>query len=92
MNIILWLIVGAVTGWLASRLMGTSSQQGLILDAIVGIIGAVLAGLFISPILGVSSINQNNFSLSALFVSLLGAVALLALVKLFSTRGTRRIR
>lgn len=83
MNIFLWLIAGGVIGWLASRLMGTGSPQGLILDTVVGIIGAVLAGWFISPILGASIINQNNFSLPALFVSLLGAVALLALVMCF---------
>jgi len=83
MNIILWLIAGAVIGWLASRIMGTNSQQGLILDIVVGVIGAFLAGWFLTPIFGIGTINQNNFSLPALLVSLLGAVILLAIVRLF---------
>jgi len=83
MNIILWLIAGAVIGWLASRIMGTNSQQGLILDIVVGVIGAFLAGWFLTPIFGIGMINQNNFSLPALLVSLLGAVILLAIVRLF---------
>jgi len=87
MNIIIWLIAGAFIGWLASRIMGTSSQQGLILDIVVGIAGAVLAGWFLTPLFGISTINQSNFSLPALLVSLLGAIVLLAIVKLFTRRG-----
>ena len=87
MNIIIWLIAGAFIGWLASRIMGTSSQQGLLLDIVVGIVGAVLAGWFLTPLFGISTINQSNFSLPALLVSLLGAIVLLAIVKLFTRRG-----
>jgi len=87
MNIIIWLIAGAFIGWLASRIMGTSSQQGLLLDIVVGIVGAVLAGWFLTPLFGISTINQSNFSLPALLVSLLGAIILLAIVKLFTRRG-----
>jgi uncharacterized membrane protein YeaQ/YmgE (transglycosylase-associated protein family) len=82
MNLIIWLIAGAVIGWLASRIMGTSGQQGLILDIVVGIVGALLAGWFLTPLFGISTINQNNFSLPALLVSLLGAIILLAIVRL----------
>ena len=82
MNIIIWLIAGAVIGWVASRIMGTSGQQGLLLDIVVGVVGAVLAGWFLTPLFGVGTINQNNFSLPALLVSLLGAIILLAIVKL----------
>jgi uncharacterized membrane protein YeaQ/YmgE (transglycosylase-associated protein family) len=82
MNFVIWLIAGAVVGWVASRIMGTSGQQGLILDIVVGIVGAFLAGYFLTPFFGISTINQNNFSLPALLVSLLGAVILLALVRL----------
>ena len=67
--------------------MGTNSQQGLILDIVVGIVGAVLAGWFLTPLLGISTINQSNFSLPALVVSLLGAIILLAIVKFFRRRG-----
>ena len=89
MNLILWLIAGAVIGWLASRIMGTNSQQGLLLDIVVGVVGAVLAGWFLTPLFGVSTINQNNFSIPALLVSLLGAIVMLAIVKLFQRGGLR---
>jgi len=82
MNFIIWLIAGAFIGWLASVIMGTSGRQGLILDIVVGVIGAFLAGYFLTPFFGVSTINQNNFSLPALLVSLLGAVILLFIVRL----------
>ena len=83
MNLIIWLIAGAVIGWLASKIMGTNSQQGLLLDIVVGVVGAFLAGWFLTPLFGIGTINQNNFSLPALLVSLLGAVLLLAIVRLF---------
>jgi uncharacterized membrane protein YeaQ/YmgE (transglycosylase-associated protein family) len=89
MNFILWLVVGGVIGWLASILMKTNDQQGMFLNVVVGIVGAMLSGWFISPMVGVSTINQNNFSLLALFVSFLGAAILLALVNLVR-RGTAR--
>ncbi len=82
MNVIVWLVVGGVIGWLASILMKTDGQQGIILNVIVGIVGAALGGLFISPLLGISTINQNNFSLPALVVSFIGAAILLAIVNL----------
>jgi uncharacterized membrane protein YeaQ/YmgE (transglycosylase-associated protein family) len=87
MNFIIWLIAGAIVGWVASRIMGTSGQQGLILDIVVGVVGAFLAGYFLTPFFGISTINQNNFSIPALLVSLVGAVILLALVRVFTSRG-----
>jgi uncharacterized membrane protein YeaQ/YmgE (transglycosylase-associated protein family) len=90
MNFIIWLIAGAIVGWVASRIMGTSGQQGLILDIVVGVVGAFLAGYFLTPFFGISTINQNNFSIPALLVSLGGAVILLAVVRMFNTRGRRR--
>ncbi len=89
MNLILWLIAGAVIGWLASQIMGTSSQQGLLLDIVVGVVGAFLAGWFLTPLFGIATINQNDFSFPALMVSLLGAVLLLAIVRLFRRGGLR---
>ena len=82
MNLIAWLIVGGVIGWLASIMMNTNHQQGILLNVVVGIVGAMLAGWFISPLVGFGTINQNNFSLPALLVSFVGAVILLAIVKL----------
>jgi uncharacterized membrane protein YeaQ/YmgE (transglycosylase-associated protein family) len=88
-NFIVWLIAGAIIGWLASRIMGTNGQQGLLLDIVVGVVGAFVAGWFLTPLFGITTINQNNFSLPALLVSLLGAVLLLAVVRLFSRGGLR---
>ena len=89
MNFIIWLIVGGVIGWLASMLMKTNDQQGMILNVVVGIVGAMLGGWLISPRVGVGTINQDNFSLPALLVSFVGAAVLLAIVNLFR-RGSVR--
>jgi len=82
-NFIIWIIVGGILGWLASLLMRTNAQQGVLLDIIVGIVGAFLGGLLLAPLFGTGTINQNDFSLSGLLVSLLGAIILLAIVNLF---------
>ena len=82
-NFIVWLIVGGVLGWLASMVMRTDKQQGVILNVVVGIVGAFLGGLLISPLLGRGTINQSDFSLGGLLVSFLGAVILLAIVNFF---------
>lgn len=89
MNFIIWLIVGGVIGWLASMLMKTNDQQGMFLNVVVGIVGAMLGGWFISPLVGIGTINQNNFSLPAMLVSFLGAAILLAIVNLLR-RGSAR--
>jgi uncharacterized membrane protein YeaQ/YmgE (transglycosylase-associated protein family) len=89
MNLIIWLIVGGLIGWVASRFMRTDAQQGIVLNVVVGIVGAILGGWFLSPLFGVTTINQNNFSIPSLFVSFLGAVILLAIVN-FVRRGTVR--
>ena len=89
MNFIIWLIVGGVIGWFASIVMKTDGQQGIVLNVIVGIVGAMLGGWFISPLIGVGTINQDNFSLPALLVSFVGAAILLAIVNLVR-RGTAR--
>ena len=82
MNFIIWLIVGGVIGWVASMIMKTDAQQGVFLNIVVGIVGAFLGGWLISPLIGVGTINQDNFSLPAMLVSLVGAVILLAIVKM----------
>jgi uncharacterized membrane protein YeaQ/YmgE (transglycosylase-associated protein family) len=89
MNFILWLIVGGILGWVASMIMRTNEQQGILLNIVVGIIGALLAGWLLSPLLGAGTINQGDFSLAALFVSLLGAVILLAIVNLVRRGAVR---
>jgi len=87
MNLLLWIIVGGILGWIASRMMGTDDQQGVLLNIVVGVVGAFVAGLLLSPLLGVGTINQSDFSLPSMLISLLGAVILLALVNAF--RGRR---
>lgn len=88
-NFIVWIILGGILGWLASMIMRTDAQQGTFLNIIVGIIGAFLAGMFLSPLFGVGTINQNDFSVPSLLVSLLGAVILLAIVNLFRRGAVR---
>ncbi|MBK7916638.1 MAG: GlsB/YeaQ/YmgE family stress response membrane protein [Candidatus Promineifilaceae bacterium] len=89
MNFIIWLIVGGIVGWLASILMHTNGQQGLFLNILVGIVGAFVAGVVLTPLLGITTINQNNFSLPGLLVSLVGAIILLAVINLFRVGGLR---
>ena len=84
MNFILWLIVGGLIGWLASLVMRTDAQQGILLNVIVGIVGAFLAGLVTA-----GTINQGDFSLSSLIASFLGAVVLLAIVNLVRRGNVR---
>ena len=82
-NFIVWLIVGGIIGWVASLIMHTDGQQGTLIDIVVGIVGAFIAGLVLTPLFGISTINESNFSLPALLVSLLGAILLLAVVNFF---------
>lgn len=89
MNIIIMLIVGGLIGWVASMVMRTNAQQGVILNIVVGIVGALLAGLLLAPLLGTGTLTQGDFSLSSLLVSLLGAVVLLAIVNLFRRGAVR---
>ena len=89
MNFIIWIVVGGLLGWVESMIMRTDAQQGMFLNVVVGIIGALLGGWLLAPLFGTGTINQNDFSISSLLVSLLGAVILLAIVNLFR-RGTPR--
>lgn len=83
MGIIIWLIVGGVCGWLASLIMRTDAQQGVILNIVVGIIGAVISGL-------IFGVNMNSgITVESFLYALLGAVILLAVVNLVR-RGSVR--
>lgn len=83
MGIIIWLIVGGICGWLASLIMRRDAQQGILLNIVVGIVGAAIAGFFFG-----GGINQ-AITVQTFLFSLLGAVILLAIVNLF-TRGRVR--
>jgi uncharacterized membrane protein YeaQ/YmgE (transglycosylase-associated protein family) len=87
MNSIIWFVVGGLIGWAASVLLRT--QEGVLLNVIVGVLGAALGGWLLSPIYGVSAINQSTFSAASLLVSLVGAVMLLAIVNFALRRGPR---
>ena len=80
MNFIIWLIVGGIVGWLASLIMRTDGQQGILLNIVVGIVGAFVGGWLISPMVGTGTIND-GFTIGSFIVSLIGAVILLAIVK-----------
>jgi uncharacterized membrane protein YeaQ/YmgE (transglycosylase-associated protein family) len=79
MGIIIWLVMGGLVGWGASMIMGTNAQQGVILNVVVGIVGAVIGGWLIGPLIGAGSIND-GISVMSFIVSLIGAVVLLAIV------------
>ncbi|MBC7620653.1 MAG: GlsB/YeaQ/YmgE family stress response membrane protein [Candidatus Saccharibacteria bacterium] len=89
MNFIIWLVVGGILGWLASMLMKTKDQQGMILNVVVDVVGAILAGWFISPLVGIGTNNQKIFSLPAMCISFIGAAILLAIVNVFRRGMTR---
>lgn len=89
MNIIVWLIIGGLIGWVASVVMGTDGRQGLLLNIVVGIIGAALGGWLFGGVLSTSTINQGNMSLSGIMVSLVGAIILIAALKMFRGATSR---
>jgi uncharacterized membrane protein YeaQ/YmgE (transglycosylase-associated protein family) len=82
MSFIIWLIVGGIVGWLASLVMRTDGQQGILLNVVVGIVGSFLGGWLISPLVGVGNLSS-GISIGSIVVSLIGAVILLAIVNLF---------
>jgi uncharacterized membrane protein YeaQ/YmgE (transglycosylase-associated protein family) len=89
MNLIIWLVVGGILGWLASLVMKTDAQQGIVLNVVVGIVGALVGGWLLSPLLGAGTVNQGDFSLPGLLVSFGGAIILLVVVNLIR-RGAAR--
>ncbi|MET0179604.1 MAG: GlsB/YeaQ/YmgE family stress response membrane protein [Novosphingobium sp.] len=89
MGIIILIVVGGILGWLASIVMRTDAQQGILMNVVVGIIGALLGGFLLSPLLGSEDITDGGINLMSLLVSFLGAVILLAIVNLVR-RGSVR--
>ena len=92
MTFILWIVIGGVLGWLASIVMKTNAEQGMLLNIIVGIVGAFLGGLLLAPLFGTGTINQGDFSIASMLVSLVGAVVLLAIVNFFRGRRHKGVR
>lgn len=89
MGLIILIIIGGILGWLASIVMRTDGQQGILLNVVVGIVGALLAGFILNPLIGGGNIMAGDFSGSSLLVSFLGAVVLLAIVNLVRRGAVR---
>lgn len=89
MGLIILIVVGGILGWLASMVMRTDGQQGIFLNIVVGIVGALLAGFLLNPLIGGGNIMRGDLSMSSLLVSFLGAVVLLAIVNIVR-RGSVR--
>lgn len=79
LNLLVWLIVGAIAGWLASMVMGTNAQQGLGMDIVIGIIGGLIGGFVLNALNIGGSVSGVN--LVSVLVAFIGAVILLAIVK-----------
>ena len=82
LSFIIWLIVGGIIGWLASLIMKTDAHQGILLNVVVGIIGAFIGGWLIAPLIG-GSTGTGGFDIMGLIAALIGAIILLAIVNLF---------
>jgi uncharacterized membrane protein YeaQ/YmgE (transglycosylase-associated protein family) len=89
MGLIVLLIVGGLIGWVASLIMRTDGQQGIFLNVVVGIIGALIAGFLVTPLIGGAPITSGEISIQSVLVSLLGAVVLLAIINLFRRGAVR---
>jgi len=89
LNVIVWLVMGGVLGWVASLITKPVNQQGLLLNVVVGIEAAVLAGWLVSPLVGAGTIHQANFSPASLVVSLASALIALAVVNLLRRGAVR---
>lgn len=89
LNIVVWLVVGSVVGWLGSMVMKTDNQRGILLNVLVAVVGAVVPGWVVSPLVAAAAVDQGNFSLPSLMLSFVGAVILLALLDLFRRRSVR---
>jgi uncharacterized membrane protein YeaQ/YmgE (transglycosylase-associated protein family) len=79
-----WLVVGGVAGWLASLIMKTNRQQGLLMDILVGIVGAFIGGFLFNQF---GSAGITGFNIWSVFVAVVGAVVLLAVIRLLSRQG-----
>jgi len=79
MNLIAWLAVGGVLGWAASFAMGTNARQGVVMNIVAGVAGALLGGWIVSPLIGGATINHGDFSVVSLLSAFIGAVLVLAI-------------
>jgi len=85
---ILIIVIGGILGWLASIVMRRDAQQGILLNIVVGIVGALLGGWLLAPLIGGGSITE-GINIRSLLTSFLGAVILLAIVNLVTRKRVR---
>jgi uncharacterized membrane protein YeaQ/YmgE (transglycosylase-associated protein family) len=88
MGLIIWLIFGGLAGWIASKIMGTDAQQGILLNIVVGIVGAFIGGFIANNLLGLGT-DFNTFNIGSFLIAIVGACVLLFLVGLVT--GRRRV-
>lgn len=88
MGLLLTLVLGGLAGWIASIVMNRDAQQGVLLNIIVGIVGAFLANLLLAPLFGVEA-TLSSVTLAGFLMSVAGAIVLLAIVNLFTRRSIR---
>lgn len=87
MGLLITILLGALVGWLASKVMNTDAEQGALLNIVVGIVGAFLGNVLVAPLLGVRA--ELGLTLPGLLVAFVGACLLLAIVNLFTRRRVR---
>ena len=86
-NIIAWIIVGGIAGWIASMVMGENARQGWVTNVLVGIVGAVIGGVVLGFLPGLGAPLTDAFSIGALITAILGAIILLFILRLVQGRG-----
>lgn len=89
LDIVLWILFGALAGWIASVIMKTDAKMGAFANIVVGIIGAFLGGFLVQNMLGAS---VEGFNIISLLVAILGAILLIAIVKAFTRNSAHRVQ
>jgi uncharacterized membrane protein YeaQ/YmgE (transglycosylase-associated protein family) len=89
MSIVIWLVMGGAIGWLASAFMTTDRQPGVLMNVLVGVVGALLGGWVTSPLVGAATVDQADFGIGGLIVAFQGAIVLLAIVNTFTLNRVR---
>ena len=90
LHIVTWLVVGALIGWVAGLLMRNNDDQGVFVNVLVGVLGALVAGWVVAPYFGLHAGDPQVMDFGALSVALIGAVIALALLSFFRSRRRRR--
>ncbi len=85
LDLIMWVLFGALAGWIASMIMKTDAEQGALANIVVGILGAFIGGFLSRTLIG---IDASGFNLTSLIVAIIGAVILLAIVRMFRRHST----